>query len=184
MEEPFPWKEKTTGERRVQKLRDGLYTDEETASSEDGLALVEKVQFDGLMEFVSVPWENGCDSNHHEYRRLTVNLALWFAHILAGNDHRLDWDWGLCEESVGERAQQNEPIRGHKRPRSPSPVPTMRKRNRQEKTGEQAQNQEIPDPIALPNMSLGQYAESSDDDDDSTVDGDLESQPLKKRGIR
>lgn len=65
---------------------------------------------DGLLEYVSIPWDNHHKGSLDEHRDLTVNLALWFVHILAGNHYKVDWDYGplkaeglLCqppEESI------------------------------------------------------------------------------------
>ncbi|KAH8665242.1 hypothetical protein BGZ60DRAFT_432478 [Tricladium varicosporioides] len=49
---------------------------------------------DGLMEYVSVPWDNHSSGDLDKYKNLTVNLALWFIHILAGNRHEISWDYG------------------------------------------------------------------------------------------
>ncbi|KAI0410208.1 hypothetical protein F5X98DRAFT_387170 [Xylaria grammica] len=69
--------------------------------------LIEKVKADGLMEFVSIPWMHGCDDHHHDYKEFTVNLALWFTHILAGNHYKLDWKYpNLHEEELVRVPQQ------------------------------------------------------------------------------
>ncbi|KAI0798293.1 hypothetical protein GGR55DRAFT_672827 [Xylaria sp. FL0064] len=71
--------------------------------------LLKTVKNDGLMEFVSIPWGNGCNNHHHDYKSLTVNLALWFAHILAGNHYKLDWNYRkLHEEELVHTPQQQE----------------------------------------------------------------------------
>lgn len=49
---------------------------------------------DGLLEYVSIPWDRHQNSSLDEHRDLTVNLALWFVHILAGNHYKVDWDYG------------------------------------------------------------------------------------------
>ncbi|KAK4032189.1 hypothetical protein C8A01DRAFT_20707 [Parachaetomium inaequale] len=50
-------------------------------------ALKKALATNGLMEYVSIPWEKpGPDG-------LTMNLALWFVHVLAGNGHAVDWDY-------------------------------------------------------------------------------------------
>jgi hypothetical protein len=68
------------------------------------------------MEFVSIPWDNGCDDRHHDYQEWTVNLALWFTHILAGNNHQLDWEYlALWEEQLVQTPQQEQPKSGRKR---------------------------------------------------------------------
>ncbi|KAI0114100.1 hypothetical protein GGR51DRAFT_505487 [Nemania sp. FL0031] len=160
------------------------------AAPKDDLTLVERVQVDGLMEFVSVPWDNGCDTDHHEYRQWTVNLALWFMHILAGNNHKLGWDWGLRDDEFVKIKQQESPKRGTESQSLDSRTSAMKKRSRAEQAREEAQAQEIIDNpnfsftssvIRQPSMSLGGYTESLVSDNNSTIDGDLESRPLKKR---
>ncbi|KAK8000112.1 hypothetical protein PG990_012712 [Apiospora arundinis] len=47
----------------------------------------------GLMEYVSVPWERHLPRDDGESQELTMNLALWFIHTLAGNSHRVDWGY-------------------------------------------------------------------------------------------
>lgn len=55
---------------------------------------------DGLMEYVAIPWQNH-SGNGREPRQLTVNLALFVAHILAGNSHCLAWSYPeLAEEEL------------------------------------------------------------------------------------
>ncbi len=45
------------------------------------------------MEYVSIPWDNHRSGEPDEYEELTVNLALWFIHILAGNHPKVAWDY-------------------------------------------------------------------------------------------
>lgn len=60
---------------------------------------------DGLMEFVSIPWDNHRNVASNEYKSLTVNLALWFVHVLAGNCHAVDWTYNpLCSEQLAQRS--------------------------------------------------------------------------------
>lgn len=84
------------------------------------------------MEFVSIPWRNGCDENHENYRAWTVNLALWFTHILAGNHYKLDWRYpALRDEKIVEAPQQ--PDQGRKRAsnaQSPAPKQLIQGRKR------------------------------------------------------
>jgi hypothetical protein len=46
---------------------------------------------DGLMEYISIPWENHNNGDSLTYNQLTINLATWFIHVLAGNNHEVDW---------------------------------------------------------------------------------------------
>ncbi len=48
----------------------------------------------GLMEYVSIPWEKPAPDG------LTMNLALWFVHVLAGNGHAVDWDYDDLEDAT------------------------------------------------------------------------------------
>jgi hypothetical protein len=47
------------------------------------------VKTGGLMEYVSIPGKHGTDENTNKYDKLTVNLALWVLHILAGNHYKI-----------------------------------------------------------------------------------------------
>jgi hypothetical protein len=50
------------------------------------------------MEWVSVPWETHRKSENENFRLLTVNLALWLLHILAGNSYDVDWNYPPLRE--------------------------------------------------------------------------------------
>ncbi|KAK8061304.1 hypothetical protein PG994_007670 [Apiospora phragmitis] len=56
----------------------------------------------GLMEYVSVPWKRRFPENSQEPRVMTINLALWFVHTLAGNSHRVDWSYPSLAEKLVE----------------------------------------------------------------------------------
>lgn len=60
----------------------------------------------GIVECASIPWERHRKDNDEEWLRdpqLTVNLALWFVHVLAGNDYKLDKDYRpLNQEEIRE----------------------------------------------------------------------------------
>ncbi|KAH7147599.1 hypothetical protein DER46DRAFT_563838 [Fusarium sp. MPI-SDFR-AT-0072] len=47
----------------------------------------------GLMEYVSIPWENYSQGQRRSLDVWTVNLALWFMHILAGNNFEVEWSY-------------------------------------------------------------------------------------------
>ncbi|KAI1418994.1 hypothetical protein F5Y12DRAFT_721314 [Xylaria sp. FL1777] len=168
--------------------------------------LLEKVKDDGLMEFVSIPWGNGCDNHHHEYKKLTVNLALWFTHILAGNHYKLDWKYQkLRDEELVQTPQQQEPqvkYRGkkgvtHDREASLSRNRSSRnKRKRQEKSQEHTStdehtqeqgNQDIGN-FSFPETSVPQptipahhYAAGEQHKSDGSIDEESDSPPLKRR---
>ncbi|WAO84048.1 Hypothetical protein NCS54_00125200 [Fusarium falciforme] len=56
---------------------------------------------DGLLEYVSIPWTNHHQGDLGSYKDLTVNLALWFVHVLAGNRYWVDWRY--CPLTAEER---------------------------------------------------------------------------------
>jgi hypothetical protein len=47
----------------------------------------------GLMEYVSIPWENYSKGQRPSLDVWTVNLALWFMHVLAGNHFEVEWSY-------------------------------------------------------------------------------------------
>ncbi|KAJ4328226.1 hypothetical protein N0V84_001266 [Fusarium piperis] len=57
-------------------------------------ALQRSLVDDGLLEYVSIPWANHHQGNLDGYKDLTVNLAMWFIHVLAGNRYWFDWSYG------------------------------------------------------------------------------------------
>lgn len=50
------------------------------------------------MEYASIPWDNTAPAGSKQPEKWTVNLALWFMHILAGNNFRVGWGYGLEDE--------------------------------------------------------------------------------------
>ncbi|KAM0440766.1 hypothetical protein ACHAPT_000067 [Fusarium lateritium] len=59
--------------------------------SDSQKALARSLRDDGLLEYVSIPWTNHHQGDFNNYKGLTVNLAMWFVHILAGNRYWVDW---------------------------------------------------------------------------------------------
>ncbi|KAI6767670.1 hypothetical protein HG530_005679 [Fusarium avenaceum] len=47
----------------------------------------------GLMEYVAIPWDNHSSGSKEHISAWTVNLALWFVHILAGNNFEVSWSY-------------------------------------------------------------------------------------------
>lgn len=52
----------------------------------------------GLMEYVSVPWSRHCQRDVVSPARWTVNLALWFMHVLAGDHSEAGRNYGALKE--------------------------------------------------------------------------------------
>ena len=50
------------------------------------------------MEYVSIPWENHWEGGEESQETWTINLALWFVHILAGNNYEARWAYGRLED--------------------------------------------------------------------------------------
>ncbi|KAF5723639.1 Aquaporin PIP-type [Fusarium mundagurra] len=46
-----------------------------------------------LMEYVSIPWKNYSQGQRRTLDVWTVNLALWFMHVLAGNNFEVEWSY-------------------------------------------------------------------------------------------
>ncbi|VUC26663.1 unnamed protein product [Clonostachys rosea] len=47
----------------------------------------------GKMEYVAIPHSNHCLGNLEEFDKWTVNLAIWFMHIVAAQSHQLKWSY-------------------------------------------------------------------------------------------
>ncbi|KAH7302833.1 hypothetical protein B0I35DRAFT_214745 [Stachybotrys elegans] len=70
--------------------------------------VVEALRDRGLMEYKVIPWTNyrSEDSGDlHKFEELTINFSLWVLHILAGNSHEVQWNYGsLTEELLTRQA--------------------------------------------------------------------------------
>jgi hypothetical protein len=49
------------------------------------------------MEYASIPWENHNQGKPRAAEMWTVNLALWFIHVLAGHRYKVAWSYSLHE---------------------------------------------------------------------------------------
>lgn len=47
----------------------------------------------GLLQYVSIPWSEYSRNKAEVPNNWTINLALWFMHILAGGESAVDWDY-------------------------------------------------------------------------------------------
>ncbi|KAM0311384.1 hypothetical protein ACHAPQ_012394, partial [Fusarium lateritium] len=61
--------------------------------AKDEASLRNELIHNGMMEYVSIPWANHSTGGREEPDVWTVNLALWFVHILAGNDFEASWSY-------------------------------------------------------------------------------------------
>ncbi|KAI2469973.1 hypothetical protein F4781DRAFT_392443 [Annulohypoxylon bovei var. microspora] len=78
----------------------------EVPSNPENENLTDKLYYKGAMEYKAIPWEN--HSAEDGYRELTINLAIWFLCILAGNDHRPRWEYGpLAEEILASKVRSS-----------------------------------------------------------------------------
>ncbi|CAH0057086.1 unnamed protein product [Clonostachys solani] len=73
---------------------------DENPGSEDPELLRERLAENGLLEYVSVPWGNHCQSDPKGYNEWTMNLALWFLHVVAGNSSDVQWKYQDLKEET------------------------------------------------------------------------------------
>ncbi|KAI1300814.1 hypothetical protein F5Y03DRAFT_363676 [Xylaria venustula] len=70
--------------------------------------LAQETIANGLLEYKSIPWNihrNG-DECLEDFRTMTMNLAIWFQHVLAGNNHELARKYAPLKEEVLRMAGQ------------------------------------------------------------------------------
>ncbi|KAI0966023.1 hypothetical protein F4678DRAFT_476280 [Xylaria arbuscula] len=70
--------------------------------------LAQEIVENGLLEYKSIPWNihrNG-DERLEDFRTMTMNLAIWFQHVLAGNSHELARQYVPLKEEVLRMAGQ------------------------------------------------------------------------------
>ncbi|RYC65349.1 hypothetical protein CHU98_g873 [Xylaria longipes] len=71
----------------------------------------------GLMEWKSIKWsEHRRDGRPEDYRELTMSMALWIMHVLAGNDHEIRRRYNPLKEEKLKKSPQTVP---------PSPASTI-----------------------------------------------------------
>ncbi|PHH91464.1 hypothetical protein CDD83_365 [Cordyceps sp. RAO-2017] len=88
---------------RIRPRAGASYTPESALRGDD--ALERSLREDGLMEYVSIPWASDETQDADSDGTLTVNLALWLVHILAGNHHEVDWSYcPLASETLATKA--------------------------------------------------------------------------------
>lgn len=51
----------------------------------------------GLLEYASIPWETHFEKMPEACDTWTINLALWFIHVLAGNEAGVNWTYPRLE---------------------------------------------------------------------------------------
>ncbi|KAM5341754.1 hypothetical protein ACJ41O_014785 [Fusarium nematophilum] len=71
---------------------------EPAGASEDPRLLKRQLAQNGLMEYISIPWDNHHQGDVEGHDAWTVNLALWFVHVLAGNNYEVGWEYGRLED--------------------------------------------------------------------------------------
>ncbi|KAH7234704.1 uncharacterized protein BKA55DRAFT_708579 [Fusarium redolens] len=71
----------------------------------------------GLMEYVSIPWKNYSQGQRPSLDAWTVNLALWFMHILAGNIFEVEWSY---VDLTSEALIISKPVESHGQPKAAS----------------------------------------------------------------
>ncbi|KAI8663384.1 hypothetical protein NCS57_00939200 [Fusarium keratoplasticum] len=80
--------------------------------SQDTKVLQRQLIRDGLMEYISIPWANHRQGDLESHETWTINLALWFMHILVGNKYEVCWRYDrLQDETLAAlRLPQDEPL--------------------------------------------------------------------------
>ncbi|KAH7133999.1 hypothetical protein EDB81DRAFT_802894 [Dactylonectria macrodidyma] len=71
---------------------------EPVGGSQDPRVLKRQLTRNGLMEYISIPWDNHSQGEVDGHDTWTVNLALWFVHVLAGNNYEAGWQYGRLED--------------------------------------------------------------------------------------
>ncbi|KAI1854063.1 hypothetical protein JX265_003613 [Neoarthrinium moseri] len=91
----------STGEAFIFRIRPRAPTNNLSpeGSSSDQIIRQQLIK-DGLLEYVSIPWDNNNGGNPEDYKSLTVNLGLWFIHVLAGNHYRVGWEYPPLENEA------------------------------------------------------------------------------------
>lgn len=95
------------------EVADWLTPAGECSGSESEADVIQDLMDDGLMEFVSIPWTNHRNPDDSSEKIWTINLALWFVHILAGNRFEAARSYdSLITETLGTApsAQVTEPL--------------------------------------------------------------------------
>ncbi|KAI1327695.1 hypothetical protein F5Y16DRAFT_410192 [Xylariaceae sp. FL0255] len=82
-----------------------LYIPPGTSRTKDQLK--HSIEKGGLLEYVSIPWEahRSKDESLEQFKTMTMNLAIWFQHILAGNNHEFAWEY---KRLVDEKLKTND----------------------------------------------------------------------------
>lgn len=99
---------------RVRPYKKALLTGvrkDKTATMGDNISASMKAC--GLMEYKSIPWSShrGEGESVGDFKTMTMNLAIWFQHVLAGNNHELAWNYSPLIEEVlinNNRRQEQE----------------------------------------------------------------------------
>ncbi|CAM1505187.1 Fc.00g108240.m01.CDS01 [Cosmosporella sp. VM-42] len=71
---------------------------EPTNASQDPKLLRDRLIENGLMEYISIPWGNHRQGDVETHETWTINLALWFLHVLAGNSYEAGWEYGSLKD--------------------------------------------------------------------------------------
>ncbi|KAI1124135.1 hypothetical protein F5Y10DRAFT_250167 [Nemania abortiva] len=97
--------------KEVVVVRIQLEKDEQSSCDDSSSKLMddleESLQTHGLMEWKSIKWsEHMREGRIEDYKEITMNMALWIMHILAGNDCEIGIGYNpLMEEKIEKRSQ-------------------------------------------------------------------------------
>ncbi|KAF4981718.1 hypothetical protein FZEAL_2520 [Fusarium zealandicum] len=62
--------------------------------------LQRQLMTNGIMEYISIPWTNHRQGDMDSHGTWTINLALWFMHILVGNNYEACWQYDCLKDET------------------------------------------------------------------------------------
>ncbi|KAF4957055.1 hypothetical protein FGADI_3470 [Fusarium gaditjirri] len=117
----------------------------------------------GLMEYVSIPWKNYSQGQRRSLDVWTVNLALWFMHILAGNKFEVEWRY---VDLTAETLLDSQPVDADDQPKA-TPSSTAHSQNDGQDVGGEDDNGSVTsEETEILYSSTTKRKRDSDDDSD------------------
>ncbi|KAF4967673.1 hypothetical protein FSARC_4808 [Fusarium sarcochroum] len=110
-------------------FRVGPRKDKSFNGPQDADSLKHELINDGLMEYISIPWDNHNRNHKDRLDTWTINLALWFVHILAGNNFEARWTY---DSLIDEPLTVSTPLEDRARPIVTPPISEADQVERQE----------------------------------------------------
>ena len=77
-------------------------------------SLVQRARDAGILEYKAIPWVSGTQGASHTAQSMTVNLALWWLHLIARGNTNIAEDYGALRDATwGTTAEDQVPSLGH-----------------------------------------------------------------------